>query len=260
MPKYAFIFIPLLVFSLSAFAGTVETISIPSKKMGKAFSCTVILPEKYNGRRKFKQIYLLHGAGGNHDAWHKTVRDLRPYADKLKRIIVCTSEGSLSWYNKNNKSEDYIIKEVIPAIDGKYKTKNDRWISGFSMGGFGALSLGFKYPKLFSAFGGQSPCIKPSTWTHKWGIAKSMGAKAKEGKHDLFGKKMIKKLKKDRRPFSILCGEQDFFFKENLEAYQSLKKSGVKVHWIKKMQGAHNGKYWAESVDKQLKYFAKKSK
>jgi endo-1,4-beta-xylanase len=48
--------------------------------------------------------------------------------------------------------ETVIIKDLIPHIDSTYRTeakRDGRIIEGFSMGGFGAAHLGFKYPELF---------------------------------------------------------------------------------------------------------------
>jgi len=50
--------------------------------------------------------------------------------------------------------ETVIVKDLIPHIDATYRTlasRGSRIIEGFSMGGFGAAHLGFKYPELFGA-------------------------------------------------------------------------------------------------------------
>ena len=46
------------------------------------------------------------------------------------------------------------MKDLIPHIDATYRTiadRGSRWVEGFSMGGFGAAHLGFKYPEIFGA-------------------------------------------------------------------------------------------------------------
>ncbi len=246
----------LFSFATSLFAGKIEIIKVESKLTNKIWDCTVAMPDSMEKGKRVKQIYLLHGAGGHHKTW-SSLNKLDELADKYNRIIIAPTVGRVSWYNNHNKSEDYIIKELIPFIDKKYKTLPNRWISGLSMGGYGAIRLGIKYPKLFSAYGGQSPCITPSQWTHKWGIATNMGPTAKEGKDDHFAtKKAIARMVKDKRPFSILCGKQDFFYKECQAAYEKLKKAGKKVYW-EDLDGAHNGKFWSKSVLLHLEFFQK---
>ncbi len=247
----------IFLLNLILFGASFEDVEIPSKLMGKTFKARVILPDSYDGKKRFAQIYLLHGAGGDHANWHTKVKETEAYCDKYQRIIICPTAGRTSWYNNHNKSEDYIIKELIPHIDKKYKTKNNRWLTGLSMGGYGAIRLGFKYPKLFAAYGGQSPCITPSKWPKNWTIAQSMGTDITNKKQDHFSEMMLKKMKKDNRPFALLCGKQDFFFKENQWALEQLKKHKIKVHY-EEMNGAHNWNFWAKSLPKHLEYFAKK--
>jgi enterochelin esterase-like enzyme len=58
--------------------------------------------------------------------------------------------------------ESVIIKNLIPHIDATYRTipsREARAIEGHSMGGYGALRLGFKYPNLFAAVTGNSPAL-----------------------------------------------------------------------------------------------------
>ncbi len=55
--------------------------------------------------------------------------------------------------------EDYIVKEMVPFIEANYsanKKKEERYIGGFSMGGFTALHLAFTYPEKFSKVGGHA--------------------------------------------------------------------------------------------------------
>jgi S-formylglutathione hydrolase FrmB len=58
------------------------------------------------------------------------------------------------WKDGTVKLETMIIEELIPHIDRSYRTlasREGRLIEGFSMGGYGAARLGFKYPQLFAA-------------------------------------------------------------------------------------------------------------
>jgi endo-1,4-beta-xylanase len=56
--------------------------------------------------------------------------------------------------------ETVLIKDLIPHVDGSYRTvagREGRGVEGFSMGGFGAAHLGFKYPELFGVVSIQAP-------------------------------------------------------------------------------------------------------
>jgi endo-1,4-beta-xylanase len=73
-------------------------------------------------------------------------------------IVVFASGGSQSnWcdsYDGKYLAESTFIKELLPYIDSHYRTiasRDGRSIQGMSMGGFGCMRLGLKYPNLFSS-------------------------------------------------------------------------------------------------------------
>lgn len=49
--------------------GTIEEIEYPSKTVGTNRKCTVYLPPKYDSKKKYPVLYLLHGIGGDHVEW-----------------------------------------------------------------------------------------------------------------------------------------------------------------------------------------------
>jgi enterochelin esterase-like enzyme len=72
-------------------------------------------------------------------------------------VVLPNGLGSSLWCNSRNGSkpvETVLMREIIPLVDGRFRTVNDRSyrvIEGFSMGGFGAGRLGFRYPETFAA-------------------------------------------------------------------------------------------------------------
>ncbi len=254
--------------------GTPKTgyIKFVSRSQLATLHAHVALPKGYADDRnrdvRYGVIYLLHGAGGDYRAW-PTIAKLQFLADTHNRLIVSPSAGLFSWYvdsdtNKRNRGETIIIKEVLPLIDAKYRTRakeNDRWITGFSMGGYGALRLGLKYPQLFTAVGGLSPCITPSKWGNSWHLNDAMQSMAKRGtRYDLFNAEMVKQTAGGKgRVLSILCGKQDFFYPENLAAHKALKQAGVTHQW-QDLNGSHDTRFWRRSLVLQLGYFSKHAK
>jgi enterochelin esterase-like enzyme len=81
-------------------------------------------------------------------------------------IIVLPQALPVGWYvnSKDGKRpvEDVVIKDLIPHVDATYRTiarREFRGIEGMSMGGYGALHLGMKYPALFGAISSVAPAI-----------------------------------------------------------------------------------------------------
>ena len=98
-------------------------------------------------------------------------------------IVVLPQALPVGWYvnSKDGKRpvEDVIIKDLIPHIDATYRTINRRearGIEGMSMGGYGALHLGLKYPDLFGAISSVAPSIM-----------RSLDDEPKESTFDTFG-------------------------------------------------------------------------
>jgi endo-1,4-beta-xylanase len=76
---------------------------------------------------------------------------------KMPPVIVVLVNGMVKAFYCDSTDgkvpmESVIIKELIPHVDGTYRTipkREGRVIEGFSMGGYGAGHLGFKYPEMF---------------------------------------------------------------------------------------------------------------
>ena len=72
-----------------------------------------------------------------------------------------------SWYTNSatvpgDKFEDYIVRDLVTEVDGKYRTLRDRHsraIAGLSMGGYGAIKFALKYPELFVFAGSLSGAL-----------------------------------------------------------------------------------------------------
>ncbi len=148
---------------------------LESKLMGRQMPYRVTFPLAYlaNDRQKFPVVYLLHGLTGHYSNWYDKT-DLKNYVHTYGAIIV-TPEGDDGWYTDsatkpNDKYESYIIKELIPEIDKKFRTFSDREhraIAGLSMGGYGAIKFGVKYPGLFVLAGSFSGALGAASITEK---------------------------------------------------------------------------------------------
>ena len=123
----------------------------------------VYTPEAYDRdpELRFPVLYWLHGSGGGLQgiaplsAWFdQAIREA-----KIRPMLVVFPNGLASgmWCDSKDGTvpmETIVIKELLPHIDARYRTiaaRQERILEGFSMGGYGAARLGFKYPQLFGA-------------------------------------------------------------------------------------------------------------
>lgn len=240
---------------------------LESKLMGRQMPYRVVLPIGYkdpaNAAKRYPVLYLLHGLTGHYDNWTSRT-GLPKYAEAYQAIIV-TPEGDNGWYtdsttNPRDKYESYIIKELIPEIDSRYRTdavRSRRAIAGLSMGGYGALKFGIKYPDLFSLAGSFSGALRAAQFNDKnaGAIGKSIeeifGPEGGETRNanDIF--KIISEMPAEKiksLPFIYLdCGTEDFIFQQSRD-FSALLIDKKAAHEYRELPGTHNWQYWDQQV------------
>jgi len=106
-------------------------------------------------------MYWLHGIGGAQTGVPMLIQrfDAAIEAGKTPPMLIVFVNGVRNSFYCDSADgkipvDTVIVKDLIPHIDSTYRTiasREGRIIEGFSMGGFGAAHLGFKYPELFGA-------------------------------------------------------------------------------------------------------------
>src|SRR5213595_3866915 len=152
---------------------SVETVQFQSKLVNATLPYNVILPPDYrtSSRTRYPVLYLLHGLTGHYSDW-LTKTNVADYAAQY-RMIVVMPEGKDGWYTDsatvpNDKYESYVLKELIPDVQKRYRTIETRFgrgVAGLSMGGYGALKFGLKSPESFTFAASLSGVLGPATWT-----------------------------------------------------------------------------------------------
>lgn len=250
-----------------------EDFTLDSKLMEREMPYRVILPANYknsNEKTFYPVLYLLHGLTGHFDDWANKTK-LTDYAANYNYIIVMP-EGNNGWYSDsatvpNDKYESYIIKELIPEIDKKFRTisdKNHRAVAGLSMGGYGSIKFGLKYPEMFSLVGSFSGALGAASFTEKeigtkGAIAESIlgvyGNSESETRqtNDIF--QMIRNITPDKiksLPFIYLdCGTEDFLYQSNRDFADVLQKKKI-PHEFRELPGIHDWKFWDSQVQEFL--------
>ncbi|MEB3329972.1 MAG: alpha/beta hydrolase-fold protein, partial [Candidatus Sericytochromatia bacterium] len=133
-----------------------------SAAVGGKVNYYVYTPPAYQTEptRRFPVLYWLHGTGGG-DAGLAQFTKLVDDAVKAKKIapmLVVYPNGlpRSQWvdsFDGARKVETMVVQDLIPHIDQAFRTKAERsgrLVEGFSMGGYGAGRLGFKYQTMFA--------------------------------------------------------------------------------------------------------------
>ena len=250
-------------------AANVAEHELESKLMGRQMPYRVVLPKSYAAEKdkKYPVVYLLHGLTGRYRNWTDLTK-LPAYAEGHEFIIV-TPEGGNGWYTDSHtkveeKYESYIIKELIPEVEKKYRatgTRSGRAIAGLSMGGYGALKFGLKYPEMFSLAGSFSGALGAASISADGRSAASIRSIAEvfgpadsetRAANDIF--KMVREATPEKvkaMPFLYVdCGNEDFLIQINRDFVALLAEKKI-PHEYRQLPGAHNWPYW----DKQVREF-----
>ena len=113
-------------------AQRVETVKFESKLVNAVLPYNVVLPKDYDTAHatRYPVLYLLHGLTGHYSDWVSRT-NVADYASHY-RLIVVTPEGNDGWYTDSatvatDKYESYILKELIPDVQQRYRTIEARY-------------------------------------------------------------------------------------------------------------------------------------
>lgn len=264
------VFLPTLVFAQAK----VDTVEVFSQAMNKTLKAAVTTPSTYDGSKEFATLYLLHGGSGAFSDWHKKTTEsgiVNRMAEEYDLIIVTPGVGPSSYYYDSPKMdsvqyETYIIAELIPHIDQRYKTlakKESRAITGLSMGGHGAIMLSAKHPDLFAVATSMSGVMNIDT--RLWKVPEEFSKLRQGQQREMLGDDLrydapfntytavgfVDKMKENGTALLIDCGVDDFLLETNRQLHQLLLENGT-PHDYTERPGAHTWEYWTEALPYHL--------
>lgn len=141
----------------------IEYRTFRSAVLGTEVGYSLYLPPEYwtKPEQRFPVVYWLHGRNGNPAKLGRVFArfDAAIRAGRSPQLIVvgCTGRAQSMWCDSRDGRqpvESILMRDLLPHIDATYRTvaaREGRAIEGFSMGGFGAARLGFKFPDSFCA-------------------------------------------------------------------------------------------------------------
>jgi enterochelin esterase-like enzyme len=216
-------------------------------------------------------VILLHGVYGSHWAWTCNI-NAHGIAERLiKRnsiqpmVLVMPSDGlwgdGSGYFNHGSRDfEKWIVKDVvqlIPEVLPKQIQRGKLFIGGLSMGGYGALRLMAKYPRIFAGASGLS-----SITTLK-DLLPFLARPEQRYFRDTFGsEQLIDYLTRNRDhlpPFRFDCGREDGLISSNRKLHAQLLKAGV-PHGYEEFSGGHSNVYWNRHIGRTLIYFSNLAK
>ena len=240
--------------------GTVSKVWYPSATAGFNRRLTVYTPAGYEGSKaKYPVLYVLHGIGGDEDAWVTQGRATQILDNLIARgeakpMIVVFTNGNISQeaaplenstgYDRPTMSLPQTMEgtfetsfpEVVKFIDANYRTiakKQSRAICGLSMGGFHTLYITLNNPDMFNYSGMFSAAI---------GTGSEQSAAHKEVYENVDGK-LATYFSKKPALLWIGIGKTDFLIQSNNEFRAKLDAAGYPYKYME-TDGGHIWRNW----------------
>ena len=248
---------------------------IKSKSLQRRTSISVILPAdnvhflqdtEEIVPQPYKTLYLLHGLYGSDDIILANT-SIQKFAEDngIAIVIPC---GENSFYIDNEKAHAYygeyvgqelldITRNIFPLSD----KREDTFIAGFSMGGYGAIRNGLKYSKNFSKIGMISAALITDDIADY--ASDTNVLRSRDFYESIFGD--LESVKdSDKNPKYLIdscedipdiymaCGVNDFLYDKNVDFYEFLKSKNIDAEFVE-APGEHT---W-EFCDKHIKEFIK---
>jgi len=241
--------------------GILSTVWYPSPVIGFNRRMSIYTPPGYeDSKQKYPVLYLLHGAGGDEEAWAELGRacqilDNLIAQNKAKPMIVVMTNGNpteaaapgaaperksqnVQSFGPGNmisgKFEESLVKDVIPYIEKHYRVvsdRNARAVAGLSMGGFHTLNIINSNPEKFGYAGVMSMGFFNM---------KQFGGKDNTEEFE----QQIEKLKRSNMKLLwIGCGKDDFLYQSVVELRRILDKHQVKYQY-RESEGGHTWANW----------------
>ena len=219
-----------------------------------------IVPQPY------KTLYLLHGLYGSDDIFLANTSIQKFAEDNGIAIVIPCGENSFYVDNVNAHAYygEYVGQELLDITRNIFPLsdkREDTFIAGFSMGGYGAIRNGLKYSQNFSKIGMISAALITDdivNYTDDANVLRSrqfyeslFGDLGKLKGSDMDPKALIESTE-DIPDIFMACGEDDFLFDKNMDFYEFLNSKNVDGQFIK-APGEHT---W-EFCDKYIKEFIK---
>lgn len=214
-------------------------------------------------RAPLKVLYLLHGLSDDHTIWQRRT-SIERHVDNLDLLVVMPNVHRSFYANMAHGGRYWdFVSEELPAITRAFfpvsQRREDTFVAGLSMGGYGAFKLALSRPESFAAAGSFSGALDIGTRVADPNLSKEWldifgNAPLRGSDHDVIA--LAKKLVTTDEPRPRLyqwCGTEDFLYQENLTFRDAVEPLGFDYTY-EDSPGDHSWGYWDTKVVRFLEW------
>lgn len=240
-----------------------------SETLGMRSTIHVLLPQRRladgKNHAQDRTLYLLHGHSDDHTAWLRWSA-IEKYAEGLNLAVVMPAVH-LSFYADmahGGKYWQFVSEEVPAQVRSLYSlsaARENNFVAGLSMGGYGAFKLALTHPERFAAAASLSGALDirevvggrqaDEAWLHSMRNVFGDLSKVPNSEHDLFA--LAEKVASERiRPkLYQCCGTEDFLYADNVRFHDLVSKLPLDLTY-EEGPGEHNWAYWDRMIQNIL--------
>ncbi|MEM8488256.1 MAG: alpha/beta hydrolase-fold protein [Bacteroidota bacterium] len=212
-------------------------------------------------------VILLHGVYGNHWVWmnmggaHAVYERLRESNEIDEMLLVMPEDGSYyagsaylplrNGFNYEQWIMEDMLETVLKRVPAASK-KSRVYITGLSMGGYGALRLGAKYASRFSGISAHSAITTIEEM--RIFVEEDLSIYQCENPNETDVLHWATQHKAQLPPLRMDCGKDDVLYGGNVEFSQQLKAAQID-HTFTTSEGGHEWPYWNRMVEHTLRFF-----
>ncbi len=208
---------------------------------------------------RFKTLYLMHGLLGNYTDWVSQTR-IQKWAEE-KNLAVVMPSGDNSFYFKSrtpwNDYETFIGEELVTITRKMFPLsdkREDTFIAGLSMGGYGALRNGMVFSETFGYVAGLSAAIhifEDTSEEANIGLFDNLMEASQTNLNPWVAVREMLEEKRRIPRFYMSCGTKDDLLKVNMDLRDFLRDNGIDVTWDEEDFG-HEWDFWDSQIKKVL--------
>ncbi|TDQ39115.1 alpha/beta hydrolase [Aureibacillus halotolerans] len=243
--------------------------SIHSETLGLSTSVVVLLPDMGSAHYQLPEaglptLYLLHGLSDDSSIWTRKT-SIERYVEEMN-IAVVMPEVNKSFYTDMHHGDDYwtFLTEELPRFMERMlplsKHRNDRFVAGLSMGGYGAFKWALTKPDQISYGASLSGVVdiqvlrmSEQQAIRDLGVSIFGTDERIADAHNLFSL-MEQNVHRDLRPTLYqCCGTEDYLINDNVRFKEACQKAGFPLHYEEE-PGGHTWAYWDEKIQSVLQW------
>lgn len=242
-----------------------------SEALGMQTEVYVVIPQKSSigeigidnnaKSEKYKTLYLLHGLSDDHTIWLRRT-SIERYAAEYGICVVMPC-GDRSFYTDMKygaKYYTYIAKE-LPCIIREFfnvsEKREDTYIAGLSMGGYGALKIALRESDKFCAAAGLSSVADIYREDFRKTLVPVFGDNIEIPREDdLFALVDMKNEIADKPRLFMAVGTEDFMYEDNLRLKSKIESLDYDYTYIED-KGEHSWGFWDDKIQLAMEWMFK---